>query len=91
MTYLASGFIRHGLPAGMRIRELRGVAGRLELKLRSMAKAAAKGRIYPGVADQAVGHSREIRPGGQIGLQDAPVAREACVLRVQMPAHVARL
>ena len=75
----------------MRIREGRGVTGRLELKLRNMAVAAAKGRIYPGVADQAVGHAGEMGPRGQICLQNTAVTRETRVSAVQMPARVARL
>src|SRR5437016_8245891 len=75
--------------AVVRIEEIRSMIGRLERRALGVAELATEGIVDLAVADQAIGHLREVRAGQRGRLLHAAMAGPARVAAIEMPPDIA--
>ena len=91
VTDRARGLVQMEFASGVRVHEIRGVAGRLEGgDVLAVGSLTTERVLNPAMANQTVRHLGQCRMRYVVGFFQAPVTRLARVPGVQMAANVAR-
>ncbi len=87
----ACRLVELGVGTRVGFQKLRGMIGRPQFGIGPMALLATEGQLDLAVADQAIGHLRQVGTAHGVGRLDTAMAGEAEVRAVQLSTQVARL